>query len=77
MLTHRIEAAGMKRVAFEHSDQGEPGAFPGAIFPERGQGVLGTGRIKTATGGKKGGYQYLIKTDKENKDLRNKFTGHS
>jgi len=64
-------------MAFEQADQCEPGTFRKAVFPDCNYCVLGTGRIKTATGGKKGGYQYLVKTDKDDKDLRKKFTGHS
>jgi len=64
-------------MAFEQTDHCEPGTFQEAMFPECNHRILGTGRIKTATGGKKGGYQYLVKTDNDDNDLRKKFTDHS
>jgi hypothetical protein len=67
----------MEWVAFEKTDQRKPRTFKGAVPPEGNDGIFGTGRIKTTTGGKKGGYQYLIKTNKDDKDLRKKFSGHS
>ena len=64
-------------MAFKQAAQRKPGTFQGTMSPKRENRIFGTGWIKTATGGKKGGYQYLVKTDKDDKDLRKKFTGHS
>jgi hypothetical protein len=64
-------------MAFEQADQCKTGTFQRTMLPKRDDRVLGAGRIKTATGGKQGGYQYLINADEENKDLCKQFPGHS
>jgi len=74
---HRIVAAGVEWMAFKQAEQRQPGTFQGTMFPKCANGIFGTGRIKAATRGKQGGYHYLIKTDKDDKDLRKKFPGHS
>jgi len=76
-LTNRVVAARVEWMAFKQAAQRKPGTFQGTMYPKRENRIFGTGWIKTATGGKQGGYQYLIHADQENKDLCEKFPGHS
>lgn len=62
-LRHRIEPAGISRMAPAYSLDRQPAALPKAVFPNRLLGVLRARRVKTTSAGEEGRDQLAICRD--------------
>lgn len=66
-LTDRIVAAGVKGVTSDQPPDPEKNPPRRSVLADGRQGVLGTGRVETATARQDGGDQNLIGSDQSDK----------
>ena len=62
----RVVSAGVQGVAAEQPPQRLEGPFEGTVAPDRQNGIVGAGGVKTAARSEKGGQKDLIDPDNEN-----------